>query len=233
MAEVTEGTEILKVTAIVPAYNEEKTIVNVLNVLKETRLVEQVIVVSDGSEDNTVAVVQKCCGHEGDGVEIIELLHNRGKGGAVMAGLGRCASEIILILDADLIGLTTDHVEVLLNPVISGEAMMSVGIFEKGRVATDLAQKMAPFLSGQRALRRDLLESISDLDLSRFGLEMALHQYVEENELTAEVVQLTDLSHVMKEEKLGFSRGVAARAKMYWEIIKYAVRIDVKPSKPR
>jgi polyisoprenyl-phosphate glycosyltransferase len=223
----------LKVTAIVPAYNEEKTIVKVLDALKETRLVEQVIVVSDGSEDNTVAAVHKCYGHESDGVEIIELLHNRGKGGAVMAGLDRCASEIILILDADLIGLTTDHIEALLQPVISGEALMSVGIFEKGRVATDLAQKMAPFLSGQRALRRDLLESISDLDLSRFGLEMALHQYVEENELAAEVVQLPDLSHVMKEEKLGFSRGVAARAKMYWEIVKYAARIDAKPSKTK
>ncbi len=231
MAEIIEGTEILKVAAIVPAYNEEKTIVNVLDALKGTRLVGQVIVVSDGSEDNTVDVVRKCYGPKSDGVEIIELLHNRGKGGAVMAGLDRCASEIILILDADLIGLTTDHIEALLQPVISGEALMSVGIFEKGRVATDLAQKMAPFLSGQRALRRDLLESISDLDLSRFGLEMALHQYVEENELAAEVVQLPDLSHVMKEEKLGFSKGVAARAKMYWEIVKYAARIDAKPSK--
>lgn len=233
MVEINEGTEVLNVAAIVPAYNEEKTIINVLDALKQTPKVGQVIVVSDGSEDNTVRAVQSCYGNANDGVEIIELLQNRGKGGAVMAGLNRCAAEVILVLDADLIGLTTDHIEALLQPVISGEALMSVGIFEKGRVATDLAQKMAPFLSGQRALRRGLLESISDLDLSRFGLEMALHQYVEENELAAKVVQLPDLSHVMKEEKLGFLKGVAARVKMYWEIVKYAARIDVKPSKTR
>ena len=233
MAETNEGTEVLKVAAIVPAYNEEKTIINVLNALKHTPIVGQVIVVSDGSEDNTAHVVHSYYGNASDGVEIIELLQNRGKGGAVMAGLNRCAAEVILVLDADLIGLTTDHIEALLQPVISGEALMSVGIFENGRVATDLAQKMAPFLSGQRALRRGLLESISDLDLSRFGLEMALHQYVEENELAAEVVQLPDLSHVMKEEKLGFLKGVAARVKMYWEIVKYAARIDVKPTKSR
>jgi polyisoprenyl-phosphate glycosyltransferase len=226
-------TELLKVAAIVPAYNEEKTIINVLDALKQAPIVGQIIVVSDGSEDNTVHAVSSCYGNESDGVEIIELLQNRGKGGAVMAGLDRCAAEVILVLDADLIGLTTDHIEALLLPVISGKALMSVGIFEKGRVATDLAQKMAPFLSGQRALRRDLLENISDLDLTRFGLEMALHQYVEENELAAEVVQLPDLSHVMKEEKLGFLKGLAARAKMYWEIVKYAIRIDVKPSKTR
>ncbi len=233
MAETYEGTEILKVTAIIPAYNEEKTIISVLDALKQSTIVGQIIVVSDGSEDDTVNVVRSCYGKASDGVEIIELLENRGKGGAVMAGLERCAAEVILVLDADLIGLTTDHIEALLQPVISGKALMSVGIFEKGRVATDLAQKMAPFLSGQRALRRDLLESISDLDLTRFGLEMALHQYVEENELAAEVVQLLDLSHVMKEQKLGFSKGLAARAKMYWEIVKYAIRIDVKPSKTR
>ncbi len=224
---------ILKVAAIIPAYNEEKTIISVLDALKQAPIVSQIIVVSDGSEDDTVHVVSSCYSNTSDGVEIIELLENRGKGGAVMAGLDRCAAEVILVLDADLIGLTTDHIEDLLQPVISGEALMSVGIFEKGRVATDLAQKMAPFLSGQRALRRDLLENISDLDLSRFGLEMALHQYVEENELAAEVVQLPDLSHVMKEEKLGLSKGIAARAKMYCEIVKYAARIEVKPSKTR
>jgi polyisoprenyl-phosphate glycosyltransferase len=233
VVEIKKGTEILKVAAIVPAYNEEKTVVDVLDALKKSAQVGQIIVVSDGSEDNTVSVVQNYFCSDGDGIEIIELLQNRGKGGAVMAGLDRCTAEIILILDADLIGLTSDHVEALLQPVTSGEALMSVGIFEKGRVATDLAQKMAPFLSGQRALRRVLLESISDLDLTRFGLEMALHQYVEENELAAEVVQLPDLSHVMKEEKLGFSKGVAARAKMYWEIVKYAARIEAKPPKPR
>jgi polyisoprenyl-phosphate glycosyltransferase len=133
---------------------------------------------------------------------------------------------VILVLDADLIGLTQAHINSLLEPVLNGEALMSVGIFEKGRVATDFAQKMAPFLSGQRALKRDLLENVSDLDLSRFGIEVALHSYVEENELTTEIVQLPDLSHVMKEEKLGLWKGISARAKMYWEIVRYVSRSD-------
>jgi polyisoprenyl-phosphate glycosyltransferase len=213
----------MAVTAIIPAYNEEKTIENVLSVLKESRLTDRIIVVSDGSEDQTVNVVMK---HED--IEIIELLENRGKGGAVKAGLDRCESDIILILDADLIGLTEQHIEALLEPVVKGKAEMSVGIFEKGRVATDIAQKVAPFLSGQRALKRELLENISDLDLTRFGIEVALHQQSEEFGIATALVQLPDLSHVMKEEKLGFARGLLARAKMYWEIIKYVVRIDTE-----
>ena len=211
----------MKVAAIIPAFNEEKTIGDVLEVLVNNKYIDQIFVVSDGSEDSTV---EKACAYEG--VEVIDLLQNRGKGGAVVAGLERTSAEVILVLDADLIGLTQAHVNSLLEPVLQGEALMSVGIFEKGRVATDFAQKMAPFLSGQRAMKRDLLENISDLDLSRFGIEVALHSYVEDNEIASEVVQLPDLSHVMKEEKLGFWKGMSARAKMYWEIVRYVAKIE-------
>ncbi len=211
----------MEIAAIIPAYNEEKTVGNVITALKKSNQVNRIIVVSDGSEDGTVDSALQY-----EDIEVIELLDNRGKGGAIKAGLERCAEEIILILDADLIGLSTEHIEALLKPVKDGEVLMSVGIFEQGRVTTDIAQKVAPFLSGQRALKRELLEDISDLDLSRFGIEVALHQYVEDNEIEAAVVHLSDLTHVMKEEKLGFSKGILARVKMYWEILKYVTRID-------
>ena len=159
------------------------------------------------------------------------MLHNRGKGGAVKVGLDHCHAEVLLILDADLIGLSEDHINSLLQPVINHQVAMSIGIFEKGRITTDLAQKVAPFLSGQRALQRSLLENISGLDLSRFGIEVALHQYVEENGIEVLQVQLPDLSHVMKEEKLGLSKGLQARAKMYWDILKYVSKNTVNMKK--
>ncbi len=211
----------MKTAAVIPAYNEEKTINSVLAVLKNSNLVDQIIVVSDGSEDRTVEAASAF-----EGIVVVDLLENRGKGGAVIAGLRRSTAEVILILDADLIGLTEEHIEGLLNPVLSGDTLMAIGIFQKGRAATDIAQKMAPFLSGQRALKRELLENISDLDLTRFGIEVALHQYVDENSIETAEVQLPDLSHVMKEEKLGLWKGVLARTKMYWEIFKYVLRLD-------
>lgn len=212
----------MKVAAIIPAYNEEQTIGSVLEVLVKISYINEIIVVSDGSTD---ATVQVAAGFEK--VLVVDLLVNRGKGGAVKAGLERTSAGVILILDADLIGLSTAHVKSLLEPVLKGEALMAVGIFEKGRAATDLAQKVAPFLSGQRALKRELLQNISDLDLTRFGIEVALHSFVTENEITTEIVQLPDLSHVMKEEKLGLLKGLSARAKMYWEIIRYVAKLDL------
>jgi len=210
------------VAAIVPAYNEAKTIGAVLGVLTKCRLINEVIVVSDGSTDDTVKIALQF-----DGVQVVELPENRGKGGAMKAGLEQTAAEIVLFLDADLIGLTEDHVNALLQPVLENQALMSLGVFEKGRVATDLAQKVAPYLSGQRALQRDLLSDLSDLDLTRFGVEVALHRYMEENKIPVALVNLPDLSHLMKEEKLGLWKGLAARGKMYWEIIKYTASIDL------
>ena len=210
----------MKTIAIVPAYNEEKTIGDVLQALIDTPAIQSIVVVSDGSTDGTVEVAR------GFGVTVVDLEENMGKGGAMAAGLETTEADVILFLDADLIGLTVDHVNALLEPVISGEADMTVGIFDRGRIVTDLAQRVAPYLSGQRAVRRTLLEQISDMDISRFGVELALTQHIEEQGTRVQEVVLSDMSHVMKEEKLGLVKGLAARFKMYWEIVKYVTRIE-------
>ncbi len=210
----------METIAIIPAYNEEKNIGHVLSVLKDVDLIKKVIVVSDGSTDDTVNVAKSY------GVEIIELAENRGKGGALKAGLDNFQADVVLFLDADLLGLTEKHVLNLVEPVINDEADMTIGIFEKGRIATDLAQKMAPYLSGQRALKFSLLEKISDLDVARFGVELALNRFMESSNIRVKEVLLYDMSHVMKEEKMGVWKGMAARMKMYWEIIKYLTRVN-------
>ncbi|WP_277623727.1 glycosyltransferase family 2 protein [Candidatus Contubernalis alkaliaceticus] len=210
--------QIYRTIAIIPAYNEGKTIGNVVSVLKGVPLINDIIVVSDGSTDSTVQVVKDL------GVKLIELVENRGKGGAMKAGLECTVADIILFLDADLLGLTTTHVYELVQPVIEGEAEMTVGLFEKGRVATDLAQKVAPYLSGQRAVKRTLLENVSGMDMARFGVEVALTKHIENSRVKVKEVLLKDMSHVTKEEKLGVIKGLAARAKMYWEIVSFLVK---------
>jgi len=208
----------MEAIAIIPAYNEEKTIGNVLEILEQATLIKKIIVVSDGSTDNTAAVASRY------NVEVIELEENRGKGGALKAGLANITADVVLFLDADLIGLTVEHVHSLLLPVLENNADMTIGIFEKGRLATDLAQKMAPQLSGQRALKFSLLEQISGIDVARFGVEAALNRFMESSGAKVQEVALSNMSHVMKEEKLGVWKGMAARMKMYWEIIKYLTR---------
>ena len=202
------------ITAIVAAYNEEKTIENIILEIKKVSIIDKIIVVSDGSRDRTAEISRKL------DIEVIELIQNIGKGGALQKGMDSCESDIILLLDADLIGLTTKHIEELLSPVIEKEVDMTIGIFDKGRLSTDLAQKVTPYLSGQRAIRRYIIENISNIDITRYGIEAAITKYVKEHKIDTKKVSLLNLTHMMKEEKFGFVEGFKERIKMYWEVFK-------------
>ena len=68
----------MKISAIIPAFNEEPRIGNVLDVVKEMELIEEIIVVDDGSTDNTYKVAIK------KGVKVIRLDSNKGKGAAIL-----------------------------------------------------------------------------------------------------------------------------------------------------
>jgi polyisoprenyl-phosphate glycosyltransferase len=202
------------ITAIIPAYNEGQTIGNVLDCLIRIEKITQIIVVSDGSTDDTAEVAAAY------DIEVIDLAENVGKGGAMKAGIERCSNDNILFLDADLIGLTEQHVNDLIMPVINNEAEMTIGIFKNGRMVTDLAQKVTPYLSGQRAIKKILLDKIPNIDISRYGVEVALTKFADKNSVRTKEIYLEDMTHVTKEEKLGLIKGMHARFKMYWDIMK-------------
>jgi glycosyltransferase involved in cell wall biosynthesis len=204
----------LRTVAVIPAFNEETTIGAVINAASRAEHVEEVVVVSDGSSDRTVEVAEQA------GATVVDLGTNRGKGAALQAGLDSTQSDVIVFLDADLIGLTPEHVEALLAPVLEGTVEMTVGIFGKGRIVTDMAQRVAPHLSGQRAIRRELLQQLPQLDQLGFGVEVALTRFVKSNAIAWQGVVLTGVSQVMKEEKFGLVDGVSRRMRMYWEIVR-------------
>jgi len=199
---------------VIPAFNEEKTVGSVVRAARGCPWVSGVIVVNDGSTDLTSEVAAQ------EGANVINLEQNRGKGGAMMAGLQNTSDEIIVFLDADLIGLTSAHVSQLIEPVISGRAELSIGVFSNGRITTDLAQKIAPYLSGQRAITRRLINLIPDFSDTGWGVEVALTKYVKDNDIPVEEVVLADVTQIMKEEKVGLLKGFASRMKMYWHIVK-------------
>lgn len=210
----------MRVAAVIPALNEEATIGDVVSTLRHVNTVSEIIVVSDGSTDRTAELARSA------GARVIEHKENMGKAAAMQTGFSATEAPVILFLDADLIGLTPAHVAALIGPAVSGEADMTVGIFEDGRGMTDMAQMVAPYLSGQRAVRRDIVTEMFRDDPEagecRFGIEVALTRHVNQKGYKKAEVSLGELSHRMKEEKLGPIKGAAARLKMYYEILKYA-----------
>lgn len=215
--------KVVKTAAVVPAYNEEKRIQSVLKALVGTQEVSEIIVVSDGSTDMTYQKAQEI-----DGVKAIQLECNVGKGGAMRAGALHTDADVLVFFDADLIGLTSQHVADLISPVCTGEATMATGVLCGGRWATDFAQMVSPGITGQRAIRRDVFLSIPDLDRVGYGIELAINYHVQYNGYTRKVVRLQGVTHPMKEEKLGWFRGIASRSVMYWQMLKFRISYDMR-----
>lgn len=206
----------VKVAVIVPAFNEEKHIGNVLSILRSVDIVDEIIVVNDGSKDRTSDVARAF------GVRVVDCATNLGKGAAMQAGIEVVDADIIAFIDADLIGIKREHIENLIKPLIEeNDLAMTVGRFTSGRITTDLAQAMIPFISGQRAMKREFLAGLPDLRKTGFGVEIVITQHAKQRKLKVREVLIPEATQVMKEEKLGMRAGLKARMKMYGDIAKH------------
>lgn len=202
-----------KVAAIVPAFNEESTISEVVQVLKKSPLLVEVIVVSDGSIDRTALLASQA------GARVLELSPNRGKGAAMFYGVAHTDAPIIVFFDADLRGLKIEHVEQLIMPVAHGAAAMMIGLRDRGQVVTPLSQYL-PKISGMRALRREIIESIDPDLLAGFMVETVLNSYCRRHRLRIGTTVLHGLFVKRKIEKVGLKAGLIGYFKMIAQVTK-------------
>ena len=113
----------MKLSIIIPAYNEEKTIGEVLDKIRRVELGEvekEIIVVDDGSRDKTVEIA------ENKDVKVIKHAKNIGKGGAIKTGINRATGNIILIQDADLEYEPNEYGN-LIKPIMEGKTKVVYG----------------------------------------------------------------------------------------------------------
>ena len=203
-----------RVAVIVPAYNEESRIATVLWAAKQSRFADEIVVVSDGSSDGTAAAARKFAG-----VQVVEFPENRGKGAAMAAGVRATKADIVMFLDADLIGLRAEHVDLIVRPLLNGLCDMCIGIFRGGKFWSDSAQKFAPTISGQRAMRRALFLGVPHLDELRMGVEVSINAHVKRNKARVLRVILRGVANSHKEQKMGLVEGSKARLQMYGEML--------------
>jgi glycosyltransferase involved in cell wall biosynthesis len=209
----------MNVSVVVPAYNEADRIGAVLGPLVRCPSVDEIIVVDDGSDDGTAQVAERYS------VRVVSLPENRGKAAALDEGVSLARNEVLLFLDADLVGLREEHVERLIGVYRPVEVDMVVGVFSNGRMNTDLAQKINPFASGQRVLSKALWERAKEnVQEMNYGIEIALSRLAAKEGWRQERVKLDGVTHILKEEKRGFARGVLDRVKMYGDMLKWLVK---------
>lgn len=122
-------------TIIIPALNEENTIANVVNFCNSNKLVSEVIVIDDKSEDNTVTLAEKA------GAKVI-ISAARGKGISMKEGIDAATNDIVIFLDADIDPYPDETINKLAEPLLLDEVDFVKGTFARnaGRV-TELVAK--------------------------------------------------------------------------------------------
>ncbi len=179
------------VSVIVPAYNEEKTIKDVLTVLKNAPSANEIICINDGSTDNTEQILKQ---FEKD-VTVINLKENNGKGNALAIGIKKAKGDIIVFLDADLVSLSDQHIKQLISPLLEDDYKAVIG-YMVNKVGISVFTE----ISGQRAyFRADLLPYLEDISKTRFGVEMFLNGLFTQKE-TKKIV-LPGLDSLLKYQK--------------------------------
>ncbi|PIN95119.1 glycosyl transferase [Candidatus Pacearchaeota archaeon CG10_big_fil_rev_8_21_14_0_10_30_48] len=203
-----------KVSCIIPAYNEEKTIGNVLKVMEHHPLVYETIVIDDGSSDNTKKIVKKY-----KNVKLLVNKKNIGKTHSLLRGINYAKKDIVMLIDSDLIGLSKKDITNLISPIIKNYADVSISIRENSYKIFKLMG--LDFVSGERAFSKKILGDINQFKkLPNFGFESYLNKEIIKKNLRIKIVPFPNVSHIRKTKKRGFITGTIHDYSMTFDIIK-------------
>lgn len=214
------------VSVIIPAYNEEERIANTLRAIKERGFATEIIVVDDGSRDRTVEIAQA------EGVKVLQLACNRGKGEALNQAVPHAKGDIIVFLDADL-GGSAGQGELLLGPILEGEADLTIARFPrpKKKGGFGLVKRLAAWgirqagmeagepLSGQRAMTRQALLTLLPFS-SGFGIEVGMSIRALRQGYRIEEVDTT-MSHAETGRDI---KGFIHRGKQFLDVLKVIIK---------
>ncbi|MBQ6138122.1 MAG: glycosyltransferase [Methanobrevibacter sp.] len=154
------------VSVVIPAYNEEATVAEVVSVARKLSYVDEVIVVDDGSTDRTVEEAESA------GATVISHIMNEGKGSAIKTGFKNSHGDIVAFIDADVSNFTSEKIDKIIRPILEDRTDITKTKFarESGRVTELTAKPLLGFffpelnyeqpLSGQFAGKRSALNKI-------------------------------------------------------------------------
>jgi len=202
-----------KVSVIIPAFNEAKTVGSVIDVAKRCELVDEVIVVNDGSTDNTAAVAQSA------GATVITQSPNRGKAQAMDAGVRAAKNEIICFLDADLKNFSVEILRKIIEPVLSRQYDMYAVIFGRRIPGLDWLTPRLPVISGNRALTKEVWQLVPEKYKIKFQIEIALNYFAHRAGKKYGAESYPGFSQYIKEQKYGFWLGLWRRIKMSADVV--------------
>ncbi|GAB4137097.1 MAG: glycosyltransferase family 2 protein [Thermogutta sp.] len=226
-------------SVVVPVYNEEATIDEILRRIIDAPVNKEVLVVNDGSSDGTATKLQAWKDHPR--IRILEHPRNRGKGAALRTAFAEVRGDVVIIQDADLEYDPSEY-SALLQPIVDGEADVVYGSrfvsegphrvlyfwhYVANRCITTLSNmftdlNLTDVETCHKAFRREVIETIRDtLKENRFGIEI---------ELTAKVAKRgyrifeTGVRYYGRTYQQGKKIGFRDALRALWCIVRYRFR---------
>lgn len=211
----------MKYSCIIPVYNEQPRILEVLKTIIQVKKISEIICIDDGSTDDSFRIIQKNFPQ----INLVGHRSNLGKTSSIITGLNLAKNETVLLLDSDLIKLKSSEIDNAfacfeqnkLDCLLLNTAPMS--FIDK------LLRFVFRFLllaAGNRIIQKQLLKEIlKPGNFQSYHLEMAQNKYLMENNKNVAYYDISALD-VSKISKEGFIKGLLDELEMWRQIMSYA-----------
>ena len=225
----------MKLSIIIPAYNEESTIEEVISKVRAVplpgRLSREIVIVNDGSKDRTADILSRFSGQED---MVIVHQSNQGKTGALLTGFKNASGDILLIQDADM-EYDPHQYPKLLQPILEGRAEVVYGSRFLGRIegmepinrwANEISNRTFRFLYGVGLTDINTCYKVFTRRAWE-GMAITSRNFAFETEFTAKLlfrgytIKEVPIDYTARTHKAGKKIKWSTALEMFWPIIKY------------
>jgi glycosyltransferase involved in cell wall biosynthesis len=208
----------MSVSAIVCAYNEQKTVKPILEVLLSHPKIDEVIAVDDGSTDRTGEIINSI---KSDKLIKIHHPENLGKGAAVAAAVAAGRGDTLVFIDADVKKFNPRHIDLLLTPIEIDPKCMTIGLRQPHHFFEKTFGILIRSFGGERTLKkRYILPLLHRIRTSGYGIEIILNLKFLHPGHSIYYVPLPKLIHRIKWEKHPFYQYMAEYLRENTDILK-------------